>query len=235
MKPYKKPPVFSQKKLRGRKKQLKSRETKLRKRYSAKTASIPRFRLSPGFAEIKKRALNSKGFFVVVVCGPSSTGKTSFVSRIAKELNAGVLGTDHYYRERAMVAKLPLYFDDVRSVNLKALKSDIQKWQDGKDLVMPLHDSATHKSLGKKKITNTRILFVEGITAFHPTIARLADLRVYFDSSQQKRLKRRYKRDVKERGRTPDHARNRFYSTVEESRLQYIEQQRHKEDMIIQN
>ncbi|MEM4663251.1 MAG: (d)CMP kinase, partial [Candidatus Diapherotrites archaeon] len=174
-----------------------------------------------------------KGPFIVAICGPSASGKTTIAKRLAQELKAGFLSTDFYYKHPEYVAKLPLYFDDIRSVDIDSLSADLKRWKMGLDITVPAHDPVSHKKLEPKHIPNTRVLIVEGIVSFHPKIAKFADLLVYIESSQQKRLKRRYRRDVNMRGREPSYVRDRFYSTVEEARLQYIEQQRHKAHMII--
>lgn len=227
------PPHYTQSKLKQRKAEIRAREAKLRARYAAAVAKVPKFRLMPGIEEIKRRVLQSHGIFVVAVCGPSSSGKTSIVKRLAKDLNAGLISTDSFYKPAEFVAKLPLYFDDVRSVDIDALERTIREWRQGKDISVPVHDPVTHEQAGFKSVQNTRVLFVEGIVALHPKIRKLADLKVYFDSSQSKRLKRKYRRDVRERSRSVPYARDRFYSTVEESRLQYMEQQKHLADMIV--
>lgn len=139
----------------------------------------------------------------------------------------------HTDKQAEYVAKLPLYFDDVRSVDIKAMAEAIKEWKKGKSIMVTAHDPITHERLEPKEIPHTRVLIIEGIVAFHPEIIKFANLKAYFESSPQKRLKRKYRRDVKERGRSITYARDRFYSTVEESRLQYMEQQRHKANLIV--
>ncbi|MCD6478358.1 MAG: AAA family ATPase, partial [Candidatus Diapherotrites archaeon] len=174
-----------------------------------------------------------KGAVVVLVCGPQGSGKTKLTSRLAKDLNAGLIHTDAYYKPFEVVDRLTLYFDDPRAVDYEQMVQDIENWKLGKDIEMPVHDPKTHRLAGTKKIQHRKVLFVEGIMAFHPKLIKLADLRVYIEASPSKRLKRRLRRDVRERGRTVQHVRDRFYSTVERARLRFLEKWKPKADLII--
>ncbi|MCX8189917.1 MAG: (d)CMP kinase [Candidatus Diapherotrites archaeon] len=230
---YKAPPHYTQRMLKERIARIKEREQKLRKRYEDKFRAIPKLRLVPAMEEIKRIVTQSQRPYIVAICGPSTSGKTSFAKRLARDLNAGLISTDSYYKTIDYVAKLPLYFDDVRSVDIRSIAEAMKEWKMGKSIIVPVHDPIKHENVGSKVVPHTGILILEGIVAFHPKLIKFADLKVYFESSPQKRLKRKYRRDVKERGRSIAYARDRFYSTVEESRLQYMEQQRHKANLIV--
>lgn len=231
---YRMPKHFSQKALRKRKSEIKAKEMRVKKRYERYVANIPRYRITEGFYELKRRIEQIRsGTVVVLVCGTMGSGKTSFTSRLAKEFGAAVVSTDLYFKEQSVAEKYPLYYDDPRAVKLDLLAEHIKGWRLGKPITMPVHDLVTHRELEPKHIPHTRVLFVEGTMAFHPKIRHLADIRVYFESAPNKRLKRRYKRDVKVRGRTTAYVRDRFYSTLEPARIALLEQWKHHADMII--
>lgn len=231
---YKTPRHFSQKQLKKRKAEIKLQEEKIKARYAPLVEKIPRFRLMDGFEEIKRRVQAiEKDTVVVVVSGPMGAGKSSFVSRLAKDLNAAHLSTDLYFKSQRLAQRFPLYYDDPRAVKLDKLAKDILGWRQGKAITLLVHDLVTHKFSGVRTIPHTRVLFIEGTMAFHPKIRELADLRVYIDSATSKRLKRRYKRDVRFRGRTISYVRDRFYSTLETARIALLEQWKHKADIIV--
>ncbi|MEM4598615.1 MAG: (d)CMP kinase [Candidatus Diapherotrites archaeon] len=169
---YRPPQHYTQKMLKKRIAKIREREQKLRKRYAEKAASIPKLRLVPAMEEIKRIVLQSQGPFIVAICGPSTSGKTSFAKRLAKDLNAGLISTDFYYKQAEYVAKLPLYFDDVRSVDIKAMAEAIKEWKKGKSIMVPAHDPITHERLEPREIPHTRVLIIEGIVAFHPEIIK---------------------------------------------------------------
>lgn len=233
---HKKPPHFSQRRLKIRKRRIKRAEELLKARYGAQIKRIPAFRVSEGVKEVKRKVAklcSEKEVVVVLVCGPQGSGKTKLTSRLAKDLNAGLIHTDAYYKPFEVVDGLTLYFDDPRAVDYEQMVRDIKNWKLGKDIEMPVHDPVSHKQAGTKKIPHRKVLFVEGIMAFHPELIKLADLRVYVEASPSKRLKRRLRRDVRERGRTVQYVKDRFYSTIERARLRFLERWKPKADLII--
>ncbi|MEM4663250.1 MAG: AAA family ATPase [Candidatus Diapherotrites archaeon] len=231
---YRIPKHFSQKKLKERKLELKEKEAKIKQRYANAVARIPHYRLVEGFYEVKRMIENIKGDTVIVaVCGPMGSGKSSFTSRLANEFNGAVISTDLYFKEPQIAEKFPFYYDDPRAVNLDLLAEHLKDWRQGKSILMPVHDLITHKTLEPKYVPHTRVLFVEGTMAFHPKIRKLVDIKVYLESAPNKRLKRRYKRDVHMRGRTIAYVRDRFYSTLEPARIALLEQWKHHADIII--
>ena len=231
------PPHFSWRRIVERKKEVLEREAKIRKVHAVALARITQFRYAPGYEEIKERVsdlLKQNKTVVVAVSGPQGSGKSSLVSRAAGELGGAMVSTDLYFLPPEIAERFPLYYDDPRAVKLSELVGHIKDWRNrGLGIKMPVHDLVTHKEAGVKSIPYKRVLFVEGFMAFHPKVRRLCDLKIFLEASQGKRLKRRLKRDVKTRGRKPAYVRDRFYSTLEESRLKYLENWRAKADLII--
>lgn len=82
---------------------------------------------------------------VVLICGPSSSGKTTFAKRLCVQLGVNglktlYLGTDDYFVERE---ETPLDengekdFESIRAVDVKLFISDLQKLLDGQLVDIP--------------------------------------------------------------------------------------------------
>ncbi len=189
-----------------------------------------------GYAEIKSLILGllkQRETIIVVVSGPQGTGKSTLISRVAKDLDGAIISTDSYFKPPEVAEQFSLYFDDPRAVKIDELIEHIKGWRNGKGIRMPMHDIITHKDAGTREIPHKKVLFVEGVMSFHPKIRNLSNLKIYVDASTGKRIKRRLKRDVKIRGRKPSHVMGRFYSTLEESRLRLLEGWKTNADLIV--
>ncbi|MDO8625337.1 MAG: hypothetical protein Q7R47_04610 [Candidatus Diapherotrites archaeon] len=144
-----------------------------------------------------------------------------------------MVSTDSYFRTPRIAERFPLYFDDPRAVKLSLLRRQMLGWRRGQDIRLNPHDLVSHGVGAEKVVKAVPVLFVEGFMAFHPLVREAADLRVFMDSVPSKRLKKRYKRDVLQRGRKVAYVRDRFFSTLEEARIQFAENWRSVADLMV--
>ncbi|MGI6510033.1 MAG: nucleoside kinase [Erysipelotrichaceae bacterium] len=115
---------------------------------------------------------------IVLICGPSSSGKTSFANRLSIQLkvnglNTLCLGTDDYFVNRD---KTPLDengqkdYESIKAVDTKLFISDVRKLLEGKEADLPYYDFTDGvKIFGTKitKIDKRHILIIEGIHALN--------------------------------------------------------------------
>jgi hypothetical protein len=89
----------------------------------------------------------------------------------------------------------------------------------------PIYDFATHsRRPDTLHVAPRRIIIVDGILIFHPPYVReLFDDMVFFDTPEELRYERRLKRDVEERGRTPEGVRAQFLRQVKPMHDQFVE------------
>ena len=79
-----------------------------------------------------------------------------------------------------------------------------------------------------------RIVVVEGILVlWEPTLRDRFDLKVFVDTDADIRLIRRLRRDVAERGRTPESIIEQYLTTVRPAHEQFIEPSKRYADVII--
>ena len=129
--------------------------------------------------EIDRRYHSEDSLQVVLITGPSSSGKTTFCKRLSIQLKACGLrpmsmSTDDYFVNRVETPKFPdgsYDFDNFDTVDHKLMESDIMKLLSGREVEVPEFNFVTglREYKGKKlKLGEGRILLIEGIHALNP-------------------------------------------------------------------
>ena len=130
--------------------------------------------------EIEQRYTGS-GVRLVLITGPSSSGKTTFCKKLSVHLTACGLhpvsfSTDDYFVNRLDTPKLPdgnYDFDNFDTVDHEALQSDILRLFDGEEVEIPEYNFVTgiREYNGKTlKLDPRTVLLVEGIHALNPRL-----------------------------------------------------------------
>ena len=138
--------------------------------------------------EIDRRYRNEENpLKVVLITGPSSSGKTTFCKRLSVQLKACGLkplsiGTDDYFVNRVETPKFPdgsYDFDNFDTVDHELMESDIMKLLEGQEVAVPEFNFVTglREYNGKRiKLGEGRILLIEGIHALNPALtSRIPD------------------------------------------------------------
>lgn len=130
--------------------------------------------------EIEQRYLNN-GLKLVLITGPSSSGKTTFCKRLSVQLLACGLrplsfSTDDYFVNRVDTPLLPngqYDFDNFETVDYKLLRDHLSKLLEGKEVEVPEYNFTTGEREwnGKKlRIKDNHVLIIEGIHALNPRL-----------------------------------------------------------------
>ena len=138
--------------------------------------------------EIDRRYRNEENpLKVVLITGPSSSGKTTFCKRLSVQLKACGLkplsiGTDDYFVNRVETPKFPdgsYDFDNFDTVDHELMESDIMKLLEGQEVAVPEFNFVTglREYNGKSlKLGEGRILLIEGIHSLNPALtSRIPD------------------------------------------------------------
>lgn len=179
-----------------------------------------------GIADIAQQIVEKKSR-IILIAGPSSSGKTTSSRRLAVQLLArGIspypLELDHYFVDRE---KTPLDengdhdFEAIEALNLERLAHDIEKLVSGEEVQLPRYNFKTGRSEEGDviKLRDGQPLILEGIHGLNPRLIpeRWSDsaFRLYVSaltqlnldrhnrvSTTDTRLIRRIVRDARERG-----------------------------------
>jgi uridine kinase len=118
---------------------------------------------------------------VVLIAGPSSSGKTTFTKKLAIQLqvlgfNPVVIGLDDYFRPRKNVpldADGNLDLESLRALNIEQLNSHLLALFAGREIEVPIFDfkAGKPKEQGKKlRFGKRNILLMEGIHGLNPDL-----------------------------------------------------------------
>ena len=132
-------------------------------------------------AEEIERRYREQQLRLVLITGPSSSGKTTFCKRISIQLKACGLkpisfSTDDYFVNRVDTPKLPdgsYDFDNFETVAHDALESDLMDLLAGKEVEVPEYNFVTgiREYKGKKlQLKPGTVLLIEGIHALNPRL-----------------------------------------------------------------
>jgi uridine kinase len=176
--------------------------------------------------EIQRR-FHEQNTRLVLIAGPTSSGKTTFSKRLAIQLLAGglrpfTLELDNYFidRDRTPLDENGDYdFEALEAINLELFNEHLEALFRGQEVLMPRYDFITGKSVPNRtvKLDKNQILIVEGIHGLNPKllpnmthdrihriyISALAQLNIDLHNrvpTTDVRLLRRMVRDARTRG-----------------------------------
>ena len=124
---------------------------------------------------------NQQNIRIVLIAGPSSSGKTTFSKRLAVQLKVNGIDTapvslDNYFLSRSELrreANGEYDFENVEALDIPLLNDHLNKLADGEEVMMPEYDFNT----GNRKETSRpfslkpgQILILEGIHALNPRL-----------------------------------------------------------------
>ena len=120
---------------------------------------------------------------LVLITGPSSSGKTTFCKRLSVQLMACGLrplsfSTDDYFVNRVDTPKLPngdYDFDNIETVEYSLLENHLQRLMQGERVEIPEYNFVTGQREwnGKKlKLSSDTVLIIEGIHALNPLLTQ---------------------------------------------------------------
>lgn len=132
------------------------------------------------FAQVAQQICD-RGAKVILIAGPSSSGKTTSANRLCTQLR--VLGKtpllislDDYYRDRSLVEPEPdgsMDYEHIKMIDVEGLQGDLSVLLAGGRVELPTFDFATGRSLKSGRavtIDENTPLVLEGIHALNPAL-----------------------------------------------------------------
>jgi uridine kinase len=157
---------------------------------------------------------------VLGLAGCSGSGKTTLAAELARTLDGVHFPIDHYYRDLGHLAfadRVRQNFDDPALIESPLLAGHLAALARGEAIEVPVYDFATYTRVPvqTQTVRAPRLLVVEGLfTLVYPELLPLYHLRIFVDTPDGVCFDRRLRRDVTERGRTPESVRRRYDETV---------------------
>lgn len=174
------------------------------------------------------------------MAGGSGSGKTTFTNTLVEELgsaNVSVIGQDSYYIDQShnFTACGSINFDHPDALDWELLSGHLEDLRQGRPIHVPIYDYATHQRQDNTILVLPKpYIVVDGILIFAaPKLIDRFDFKIFIDAPEELRFSRRLKRDVGERGRTPEGVRTQFNAHVKPMHDLFVEPSKHKADLIV--
>jgi len=181
--------------------------------------------------------------FVIGISGGSGSGKSTIVKLVRENFTDGevsLLTQDDFYfprEQQAVDANSVIDFDRFDSIDHDSFHDRLKDLIAGKKITLKEYVFNNDKADAKlKTILPAPILFVEGLFVFSSEKVRaLLDLTVFVETSDVLKVIRRIQRDQEQRNYPLDDVLYRYQHHVLPSYQKYIEPQKSKADLVINN
>lgn len=154
---------------------------------------------------------------VVGISGPSCAGKTWLAKKLLehRSQSSAMIDLDGYYHDEAFVEGLEYRNDNPNSFKADAAIADIVKLKAGQNVATPEYCFETHSVIGEKLCLAMPVIIVEGLFIYgNKSLRDEIDIKVWIQSGENVRFKRRLHRDVKERKRNLEEITERYMTDV---------------------
>ena len=165
---------------------------------------------------------------MLAVAGASGSGKTTLAAELARTLGGLHFSLDTYYRDLSHlpVAERALQnFDDPAMIEVPLLAAHLEALSRGETIERPLYSFAEYTRIPgqTETIRPEAVVVVEGLfTLYFPQLRPLYQLSVFVDTADDICFERRLKRDMEERGRSPESVRQQYDATVRPCGLAFV-------------
>ncbi|NLT04128.1 MAG: uridine kinase [Bacteroidales bacterium] len=178
---------------------------------------------------------------IIGIAGGTGSGKTTVVRNIIENLShneVSVIPQDSYYNDSSHVPweeRKLINFDHPDSIEWSLLTEHIKTLRSGQPIHQPKYSYITCTRLEETVLVNPcKVIIVEGILVLtQPELREQMDLKIYVDADPDDRLIRVVRRDVLERGRTPEMVLERYERVLKPMHLEFIEPTKRYADIIV--
>ena len=179
--------------------------------------------------------------YLIGVAGGSNSGKTTIATRLAELVgpeHLSLIKLDSYYvvrRDEPLEQRAAANYDHPDAFDWELLNDHLAALTAGATVQVPVYDYAIHdRSDHCEDVPAARVVVVEGILVlWEPRLRERFDLKIFVDTPADLRLIRRLRRDVAERGRTPESILDQYLTTVRPSHELFIEPSKRHADVIV--
>ncbi len=176
---------------------------------------------------------------LLLIAGASGSGKTTLAEELARELEGTHFHMDHYYRDLAHMApaeRAGQNFDHPDQIEHELLLEQLRELAAGHAVYRPCYDFVAHTRIPGRteEVREPHVLLIDGIFALHwPAIRALAALSIYVDTPDALCYERRLRRDVRERGRSPEQVAAHYAATVRPMAERFVRPSAQWADLVV--
>ncbi|MDZ4764977.1 MAG: uridine kinase [Chloroflexota bacterium] len=177
----------------------------------------------------------------IAVAGGTGSGKTTISNAILERVgshNIAYLPHDAYYKDLRHLSsedRRKINFDHPDSLDTDLLRQHIEALQTRNAVEIPIYDfTRDQRTLETQRVEPQSIILVEGILILAEAMLRpLFDVKIFVDTDADIRFIRRLKRDMAERGRTPESVIDQYLLYVRPMHQEFVEPSKRHADVII--
>ena len=178
---------------------------------------------------------------LIGIAGGTGSGKTSIANYLLNKFGSEqliVIEQDSYYKNNSALSideRNQQNFDHPDAIDIELFNKQLVSLLGGKSVEIPIYDFSIHNRRNQRQFVRPcRIIVIEGIlTLYFESLRKLMNIKVFVDTPDNIRFKRRLSRDVKERGRTIKSVTNQYEKTVKPMYNQFVKPSRDLADIII--
>jgi len=179
---------------------------------------------------------------VIGIAGGTASGKSTITRKLIESFHGRALriAHDRYYRtlpERYRANPLDYNFDHPDALDTERLVADLHRLRTGQEAVLVDYDYGICERRDPSTwevVSPPEILVIEGILVLAvPELRQLFDHSVFVHTAADLRLARRLRRDIVERGDTPNGVIDQYLATVRPMHLEFVEPSRVHADLVI--
>ena len=181
-----------------------------------------------------------KKLILIGIAGGSGSGKTTLTSELLNEYGKdkiAVIEQDSYYKDLSHLSleeRRTYNYDHPKAIDISLFQFQLSTLLKGRNINIPIYDFSNHVRLkNTKMIVPLPVIIVEGILVLYfQELRQLMVIKIYIDTPEDIRFKRRFDRDIKERGRTAESIRKQYISTVRPMHEEFVEPSKNSADII---
>tara|TARA_Y100000996_G_C22503997_1_gene635611 strand:+ start:286 stop:924 length:639 start_codon:yes stop_codon:yes gene_type:complete len=178
---------------------------------------------------------------ILGIAGGSGSGKSSISRYVADyygHQKSDIIELDSYYHDLkhlSMSDREKNNFDHPDAIDFDLMSKHLNELIKGNEILVPIYDYKNHiRTKDFKKIKANKIIILEGLFALlKKEIRKLITIKIFVETSEETRLKRRINRDIKYRKRTYNSVIRQYNDTVKPMYDTYIGPTKEHADLII--
>ena len=174
------------------------------------------------------------------IAGGTASGKSTIAKKLYNYYGASnsiIIDQDSYYKENnlSFSDRKIINYDHPDSIDIELFYSNLIELKNNHSIMKPVYNFRTHaRSRKLKAIKPKKLIIVEGTLLFHfKQLTKLMFLKVFMQTPNKIRFKRRLKRDIVERGRDEKSVKKQYKNTVYPMHKKFIEPSMNVADLII--